>query len=83
MWGYLNDFKVICARRGRTKHNIYLNFCVLNHLICQKQDDEAGKIRQMWLQVFVFKMILVNLQEIFLEKNTRKIIMIIEMYDTI
>lgn len=37
----------------------------------------------MWLQVFVFKMILVNLQEMFLEKNTRKIIMIIEMYDTI
>lgn len=83
MWGYLNDFKVICARRGRTKHYIYLNCCVLNHLIRQKQDDEAGKIRQMWLQVFLFKMILVNLQEMFLEKNTRKIIMIIEMYDTI
>lgn len=83
MWGYLNDFKVICARRGRTKHYICLNYCALNHLIHQKQDDEAGKIRQMWLQVFVLKMILMNLQEMFLEKNTRKIIMNIEMYDTI
>lgn len=65
------------------KHYISLNCCVLNHLICQKQDDDTGKICQMWLQVLVFKMILVNLQGMFLEKNTRKILMIIEMYDTI